>query len=403
MTLGPLVPQAAMTRYFDGLGRLLGRVERRASFAMYAAGLLSELERKSVEPIAARAAGPDPVACARNQDRMLHLLNTSPWSDEDVRSYAADYALAALTKVEAIETWTIDDTGFLKQGDDSVGVQRQYTGTAGKITNCQIGVSLTVATPTVHVPVDMDLYLPKAWADDAARRAAAKVPDQVRFRTKHEIALDLVARAVLAGIPKAAVLADAAYGSCARFRGELTTMGFSYAVGILATTTVRRLDARGRCGVRGSVAELANRLRHDAWQTVTWLEGTKSSLTSRFALCEIELDAADPNEPVRQRLLIEWPEGESKPTHFTLVTLPATTPLDEIVRLTKARWRTERAYEDLKGELGLDHYEGRSYVGWQHHVSAVLACYALVIACQRRAFSPSTGGACGDGANASAA
>ena len=156
---------------------------------------------------------------------------------------------------------------------------------------------------------------------------------------------------------------------------------------------MRRVDGAGRLGVPAPVKTLAERLRRKHWREVTWLEGTKAPLRSRFALVEVEVANADPNEPVRQRLLIEWPEGEKEPTHYTLVSLPAALGLLEIVRITKARWRVERTYEDLKGELGLDHYEGRSWVGWQHHVSAVLACYALVVACQRRAFPPSAAGA----------
>lgn len=136
MTLATTVSQAALTAYFEGLGKLLGRVERRASVAMYAAGLLSDLERKSVEPIAALASNGSPTQCALYHHRLLNLLNTSPWRDEDVRAYAADYALRALTREEPVEAWSLDDTSFLKQGNDSVGVQRQYAGSAGKVTNC---------------------------------------------------------------------------------------------------------------------------------------------------------------------------------------------------------------------------------------------------------------------------
>jgi SRSO17 transposase len=398
MTLAAAVSQAAMTASFEGLGKLLGRVERRASFAMYAAGLLSDLERKSVEPIAALASNGSPKRCALYHHRLLNLLNTSPWSDEDVRAYAADFALRALTKDESVEAWSLDDTGFLKQGNDSVGVQRQYTGSAGKVTNCQVAVSLTVATRTAHLPVDMGLYLPESWANDAERRKAAKIPDSVVFRTKHDIALDLLARAVLADVPRGCVLGDNAYGTSARFRGEVTLLGLPYALGVLSSVVVRRVDAQGRRLAPASVKAVAEGLRKKHWREVTWLEGTKAPLRSRFALVEVEVENADPNEPARQRLLIEWPEGEAEPTHYTLGTLPAAAGLLELVRMTKARWRVERTYEDMKGELGLDHYEGRSWVGWQHHVSAVLACYALVVACQRRAFPPSAAGARAAGA-----
>ena len=300
-----------------------------------------------------------------------------------------------------MDVWIVDDTGFLKQGTHSPGVQRQYTGTAGKITNCQIAVSLTVATPTQHLPVAIDLYLPESWITDAKRRQRAKIPDAVRFRTKPEIALQLIAGALIEEVPAAPVTADAAYGTNAAFRAELTRLGLRYAVGVNETTHV---VCRAMCGERVvSLRELAHALRASDFQEQTWLQGSQAPLRSRFARLRVEVVNADPNEPREQELLIEWPPGALKPTHFTFSTLREETSTKELIRITKARWRTERAYEDLKGELGLDHFEGRTYVGWQHHVSAVLVCYALVVACQRRAFPPSASGRSASGSHCAAA
>src|SRR5438552_7324908 len=219
--------QGRLEEYFVKLGEVLGSETRRASFAMYATGLLGDAERKSVEPIAALAC-PDPDAVDAMHQRLLHFVSNSPWSDAEVRQEAARYALSALVERGPIGSWLIDDTGFLKQGKHSVGVQRQYTGTAGKITNCQIGVSLAVASASTQVGIDFELYLPKSWATDAARRKEARIPDDIGFRTKHEMALAMIRRAIADGVPPGVVLADAAYGNSFSFREQLTALGLQY-------------------------------------------------------------------------------------------------------------------------------------------------------------------------------
>jgi SRSO17 transposase len=225
---------------------LLGTKEWRANFALYMIGLLSEGERKSVEPMAARAAGGDPTMCQRYHDRLSHFLRESLWSGRDVRAYAVERALAKMTREEALDVWIVDDTGFLKQGVTSPGVQRQYTGSAGKIANCQLAVSLTVATRTAHLLVDMDLYLLESWACDPERRRRARIPDALRFQTKHDIALDLVAAAALDGVPKAPVMADACYGDAPSVRGGLTALGFRYCVDVNADMRVVSMDDDGK-------------------------------------------------------------------------------------------------------------------------------------------------------------
>lgn len=384
--------QQRLSDYFAEIGAVLKNAKRRASFAMYALGLLGEGERKSVEPIAARATG-DPADTDKVHQRLLHFLVDSGWDDHAVRLVAARHGLAAITARAPVDAWIIDDTGFLKQGKHSVGVQRQYTGSAGKITNCQIGVSLSLATRYDHLPVDFDLYLPRTWCDDAACRRKTRIPPAVRFNTKLTLALHQIRRAVAAGLPRGAILADAAYGNSTAFREELRYLGFDYAVGIDSTTTVWRLDRQDRRrGDPQRVKTLAETLGRRGFRRVTWREGTRHKLTARFAAVRVlpaHQDGWDPTEREPVTLIIEWPDGEAAPTKYYLTTLPRTWSKKRLIRFLKERWRTERVYEDLKGELGLDHFEGRTYPGWHHHITVALCCFAFLAAERARAFPPS--------------
>ena len=380
--------------YFEQIGTHLPRREQRESFATYAFGILSDGERKSVEPIAARACG-EPRGTQRAHDRLLHFLAESPWSDRAVRTDAAKHAIEAMSTREPVTTWIIDDTGFLKQGSHSVGVQRQYTGSAGKIANCQIGVSLSVASRTEHVPIDFALYIPQSWCDAPKRRAAARIPKELTFKTKPELALDLIARALDDKLPGEILLADAAYGTSVAFRNGVVTYGLDYGVGINGTSKVWTLDTRDhRRGDAISALDLGVELGRGAFRRLTWRDGTRGKLASKFCFRRVKV-AHDDGSPAADRdplwLVMEWPEAEDHPTKFTLTTLPRRMSKKQIVRTIKERWRTERAYEELKGELGLDHFEGRSFTGWHHHVSVVLCCYAFVVAERVRHFPPSAG------------
>jgi SRSO17 transposase len=381
---------ARLEDYFDRIGRLLKDHRKRESFAMYALGLLGDGDRKSAEPIAARAAG-DPVLAERYHFKLLHFVGQAHWSDEAVRLEAAKYVVNALSEREEITTWIVDDTGFLKQGKHSVGVQRQYTGSAGKVTNCQIGVSLAVATATEHTPIDFALYLPEIWTDDRSRRKQARIPDAIQFRTKTDLALEMIERASRAGIPGELILADSAYGDSSEFRDTVRLLGFDYAVGVHKTTGIRLHDARGRLSRPQSIADYVATLPTTRFRKLTWREGSKANLASRFHFCEVKF-THDDGLPIESRepvwLVVEWPLDEPHPTKFVVTTLPRRMSKIEIVRIIKERWRTERMYEDLKGELGLDHFEGRSFLGWHHHVSVAICCYAFLVAERVRAFPP---------------
>jgi len=384
-----------LSGYFDRIGALLGRKGRRESFALYAQGVLGDGERKSIEPIAARACT-DPARADAEHQRLLHFALDAPWSDNDVRCEAARYALEAMTAHahEPVDSWIIDDTGFLKQGKHSVGVQRQYTGSAGKTTNCQIGVSLTVATRTEQVPIDFALYLPETWTEDRARRREARIPDDIQFATKPQLALRLLQRAVDNGVPPGLVLADQAYGTAREFRQGVREMGLHYGVAVDNRTVVMVFDKLGRRRDEIiSIIDLAHRIdAQGGFRRCTWRQGTEKDLSARFALRRV-VPAYDGAHGIEKReavwLLIEWRDDEDEPANCFLCSLPGRLTKKQLVRRVMQRWRIERTYQDLKDELGLDHYEGRRFPGWHHHVSVVLCCYAFVIAERVRHFPPS--------------
>jgi SRSO17 transposase len=378
------VPQQ-LSEYFDRIGKVLGRKDRRELFAIYALGIFGDGARKSIERIAAGACT-DPARAGADHQRLLHFALDSPWRDQEVRREAARYAIDAMTVRAPIDAWIIGDTDFPKQGSHSVGVHRQATGPAGKIMNCQVGVSLAVATAVDQLPLDFALYLPATWTQDQARRQEARIPDDVQFATKSELALSMLRRAIDARIPAGIVLADVAYGTSRGFRDGVRELGLHYAVAVDAGTAVRVFDKLGRRHdevIR--LDELATRIESQGgFRRCTW---QREPPQVRFALRRI-LEAREP-----LWLLIEWRDGEREPAGYFLCSLPELVTKKRLVHLVRQRGRTERIYEDLKGELGLDHYEGRRFPGWHHHVSVVLCCYAFVVAERARSSRPPAAGA----------
>ncbi len=393
--------------YIEGLAKAAGHADRSLTLKNYCTGLLLPGERKSVEPMAARLA-PDNVR--RMHQSLHHLVADAPWNDEAVLDAALDFVLPAMLARGPVVAWVVDDTGFLKKGQHSVGVARQYCGQIGKQDNCRVAVSLSATTETSSMPVALNLYLPEVWANDRERREKAGVPAEVQFRTKPEIALAQIRRARSRGIPEGIVLADAGYGTDTGFRTELSKLELRYVVGIQSAVTVwkpgeepkparpyrgtgrpPRLLRRGPKHKPVSVKELALSLPAEAWKAVTWREGVKQKLRSRFAALRVrpahrDYWRAEPHP--EEWLLIEWPKGESQPTKYWLSTLPGETSLIELVRTAKHRWIIERDYEELKQELGLGHFEGRGWRGFHHHATLCLAAYGFLVA-ERNRFSPS--------------
>ena len=399
-TTSDIETEGRLATFVGQVGGILGHQQRRESFAMYAMGLMGDGDRKSVEPIAARACGSAAHGSATHQ-RLLHFIANSDWDDNAVRLHGAKHALAALmARGEQVECWVFDDTGFLKQGKESPGVQRQYTGSAGKVTNCQTAVSLSLTTGSEHVCADFALYLPESWANDKGRRKQAHIPDDVVFRTKPEIAIDMIKQAVKDGLPPGVVLADSGYGDSSAFRNEVRSQGLEYAVGVHGPTRVFQVNGNGRIfGKPIGVAALGKSLSPTAFRTLVWRQGTQAPLSSRFATLVV-VSAHDDGIAIDDRerilLLIEWPEGEDAPSKFTFAALDRKVSRKELVRIVKERYRTERLYQDLKGELGLDHFEGRTYRGWNHHVSVVLSCFSFILAERAQRFSPQRVGKSGD-------
>ena len=364
-------------------------------------------ERKSVEPMAARIA-PDNVR--RMHQSLHHFVADAPWDDEALLDRALDTVLAAMLQREPVVAWVVDDTGFPKKGQHSVGVARQYCGQVGKQDNCRVAVSLSVTTEKASMPIAFRLYLPETWANDQQRRQKTGVPEQVEFQTKTQIALARIERARERGVPEGVVLADAGYGNDSQFRSRLTEWQLSYVVGIQSAVTVwmpgeqplpapegkgmgrpRKLLRRDPEHQPVTVKELALALPSAAWKTVAWRQGVKKKLTSRFAAVRVRCAHRDywRAEPhAEEWLLIEWPKDEAEPTKYWFSTLSAKTSLTELVHLAKHRWIIERDYQELKQELGLGHFEGRGWRGFHHHATLCIAAYGFLVA-ERTRFSPS--------------
>ena len=407
-----MVESAESRARFDAYAMLLakaaGHADRREPLALYCQGLILPGDRKSIEPMAARL---DPIHVQARHQSLHHLVAQAGWSDAAVLRVARDYAREAMEIQGPVEAWIIDDTGFPKKGTHSVGVAHQYCGPYGKTSNCQCAVSLSMASRWASVPVAFRLYLPESWAKDMERRAVAGVPEDVVFRTKWQLALGLIDAQRKDGVTDLPVLADAGYGDAAGFRDGLTERHLVYAVGINKTTTVwangnaplapKVQTGKGQPGklLRRdaehqpvSIKALAETLPKSTWHKVPWAEGTRGLMESRFTALRVHPAHRD-NKLTQMRpeewLLIEWPESETEPTKYWFSTLPESTAIAQLVRLAKLRWRIERDYQEMKDELGLDHFEGRGWRGFHHHLSLCAATYAFIVA-ERSRLSPPT-------------
>ena len=377
---------ARFKAYVGELTKVIGHADREGPLHDYCAGLLATEGRRSVEPMAAVT---EPEHVSSQHQKLLHLVAKSPWSDERVLAKVRELVVPSMTWHGPIEAWIIDDTSFPKKGRHSVGVHHQYCGQLGKQANCQVAVTLSIANHHASLPIAYRLYLPKEWIDDAPRRKKAHVPAAIAFKTKPQIALEQIRAALKAGVAPGVVLMDASYGNNSMLRQALTGLGLSYVAAIMATTKVRHVRKDDPKPPRVSVEALALSLPKHAWRTITWREGTNEKLKSRFA--RVRVHAAPIRGEARfaeETLLIEWPEGEAKPTKYWLATVDRKMSFRGLVDLAKMRWRIERDYEDLKQEIGLGHYEGRGWRGFHHHGTLAIAAYGFLIS-ERERIPPS--------------
>jgi SRSO17 transposase len=391
--------EARFVAYLDEISAVLGHASRAAAARAYCTGLLLPGVRKSVEPMAARI---EPGRVQARHQSLHHVVAKAEWDDAAVLTAVRRQVLPGLERHGPVRYWIIDDTGFPKQGAHSVGVTRQYGGQLGKQDNCQVAVSLSVANDHASLPIAYRLYLPETWAGDLERRTKAGVPEEIGFETKPEIALGQIRTAQAEGVPPGVVLGDAGYGVETAFRAAIAELGLAYVLGVQSSASlwppgeaplpVPPYGGRGRPPTRVqrapghepvSAKKLAERLPARAWRSITWREGSRTALTSRFAALRIRPAHRDQkrSEPwPEQWLLVEWPKGAAEPATYWLSNLSPRTALRDLVHIAKARWLIERDYQELKQEIGLGHYEGRGWRGFHHHASLCIAAYGFLVA-----------------------
>jgi len=380
--------QERLVAYMADVASGLGRVEQRRAAELYARGLIEQGTRKSLEPIVARVGGGKV-----EYEALQHFLADSPWDAEVIERPVAERVCAVIEP----EAWVLDDTGVVKDGKHSPGVKRQYSGTLGKTGNCQVTVSLHAVGTTGTVPLGFRLYLPEEWCSDLERRRKAKIPDSVEFQTKPAIGGELAVRAAGWGLARVPVLGDQAYGDDSKLRARLDEEGLEYVLSVSAQTNVFGADTRfevpaakpgvGRPPKRPKpdrdhtqIKDLARSLPTSAWEAVTYRDQDSKPVRSRFAFVRViaARPVAEGYPPREEWLIIEWPEGHEQPSDYWLANLPADTAHERLARLARLRWMIELDYRQLKGELGLDHYEGRSYAGFHHHCALVIAAHGFL-------------------------
>jgi SRSO17 transposase len=379
--------------FADDVFASLPRRDQRARGECYLRGLMLDGRRKSIEPMAARLGG------QVHYQALHHFVATSPWDPGPVRRRLAERLVGALGPT----VWAVDDTGFPKDGEHSVGVQRQYSGTLGKTANCQLGVSVNAVTEQASCPLDWRLFVPESWDEDAlaARRAACHLPDDVRHRPKWQLALDMLDELAGWDLRPPVLVADCGYGEVGCFRSGLDDRQIPYVVQVKADTsaypehvhpTTPPYAGKGRRPrpryhhPPSSLKQLALTAGQQACVDLVWRRGSNGLQRSRFLAVRVRPAGITPRRLARQDgeqlpvrwLLAEWPKHAAEPIKYWLSNLPQDTPMVELVRLGKLRWRIEQDYRELKGALGLDHFEGRSFGGWHHHVTLVSIAHGFL-------------------------
>ena len=383
-------PRERLLAFVGQVVRPLGHVRQRENALLYVRGLIEQGGRKSLQPTLFRL-----QESPARYESMQQFLADSPWDPAALMCACAERVGPEI----GVTAWVVDDTGIPKDGRHSPGVKRQYSGTLGKIGNCQIAVSVHAVGERGTLPLGFALYLPEEWCVDRERRRKAKIPEQVVFQTKSQLAASLVERASGWRLPAAPILADCAYGDNTAFRTGLHSLEREYVLAISTQISVYGPETTfvvpTRQGPRGrprtvarpdrkpeSVRALAERLPATAWQTLPCrTTPAGDDVKGRFAFVRVVAThpvRADHQPPRQEWLLIEWPADAEAPSDYWLSNLPADTDPERLARLARLRWTIELDYRQLKGELGLDHYEGRSYPGFHHHCALVTCAHAFL-------------------------
>jgi SRSO17 transposase len=378
------------------LAEAMNRPVQMVNGGLYVRGLLEQGARKSLEPMVER------LGEEADYQSLQQFLADSPWEPAAVMCAVAQRVASRID----VEAWVIDDTGFPKDGKRSPGVKRQYSGTLGKTGNCQIGVSVHAVGAKGTVPLGWALYLPEEWCADAERRRRAKIPEEVVFKTKPELAVELTVRAAGWEVKQAPVLGDCAYGNNTELRDKLHDADLQYVLSVSPETTVfcpeTLFEVPSNEGNKGgryirprpdrdaeSIGVLVARLGEKQLRTVTFRDGPDGRpVKSRFMFVRVRAAhhwrasvgrwATGGEIPREEWLIAEWPKGQDEPIDYWLANLPASTKPQRLARLARLRWKIELDYKQLKGELGLDHYEGRSWLGWYHHTALVTAAHGFL-------------------------
>lgn len=370
-------------QFMAPLVSVLGRSERRVAATRYVEGLLTPGERKSIEPLAARL-GVD-------KQSLQQFVTDSPWSDKTMWSSVRREVIPHL---EPIEAWIVDETGWLKQGSHSVGVSHQYCGAVGKQANCQVSVEIAVSDGWVAAPIAGQLYLPSSWSEDSERCAQAGVPDAIEFWTKPQLAGRLIGEALSDGIAPAPVLGDAVYGDNAEFRAQLRRLGMEFFLQVDASkhkgwdhrvqTEIKRVRRHVQTGqpVARTLAQIVSGWSQAVWKPCSWVAAGGQTRKTRLAWGEVFLQQGL-QRPEGQLealwLVVDWPAGDSAPYHYYLAHLhrPPTRAL--CLKLSRSRWHVEQYFQRSKTDLGLDHFEGRSWQGFHHHLVLSAIAYLFIL------------------------
>ncbi|MFC8198905.1 IS701 family transposase [Streptomyces sp. NPDC057298] len=387
--------RAALAMFVADVFGSLPRKDQRRWGECYLRGLMLDGRRKSIQPMAERL--PD-----GNMQALQQFVNQSPWAWEPVRRRIAERLYGVITP----EVWVVDDVSFPKCGTASAGVARQYCGALGKRANCQVAVSVHAATDTASCPLEWELFLPEEWASDPHRRRRAGVPDEIGHVSKTRLALGLLDRLAGQGLAVPVIVADAGYGRSVSFRIAVEERGRSYVMAVDPKEIARPAGVEPHQPAYSGLGpptlpryrEAPQPLRtfitaDTAFEEVTWRQGSKGTMTSRFAVLEVRPSGKAATRTAREQagghgswngvlpprtLLVEQPQDAGEPTGYWMSNLPADTAITDLVRWAKMRWRIEHDYRELKHGLGLDHFEGRTWRGWHHHVTLVTAAQAFL-------------------------